>query len=167
MHLRRHCLVFVISTTTWIIVAHAECAIDDAVRQFDPVEVGYCESDAVFIGEVVGRMETMRAFREEGTEVTKHFNTERSTMRVIKSFKGNAKDKVTMLAELYDKQGAYRFTSGNTYLVFAKRLSGENEFAGASAACSVQPTLPIEDAEQVLKKLEQRKKIDCAKIRSK
>jgi hypothetical protein len=149
----------------------AECTIPEETKQLDPVEVGFCESDAVFIGTVEGRMETIRAFRPEGTEVTKHFRTEISTVKVSQTFKAKVPDKVTMSSELYDKKGAFSFTRGNQYLIFAKRLAGENEYAGASAACSVQPTTLVDDAAGAIEQLKAhqsgRKKIDCKNIRPK
>jgi hypothetical protein len=149
-----------------------ECSIPDANKVLDPVEVGFCESDAVFVARIDGRLETVRAFRPEGSERTMHYLTERSTARVLKTFKGKVPDKLTMVADLYDKKsGAYSFRRDNEYLVFAKRLPGEDEYAGATAACSVQPTLLIAEAAEVLSRLEQHrkgaKKIDCDKIQSK
>jgi hypothetical protein len=141
----------------------AECVIKDEVKQLDALEVGICESDAVFVGVSEGAIETVGGLTD-GTGKERHFRTQRSTLRVIDSYKGTLAEKVTLLANLYDKQGAYVFSAGKKYLVFAKKLQGENEYAGASAACSVQPTLPIEQAEQVLKRLQSYRKsksIDC------
>ena len=160
--------------TAWLMAVSAnaaECVIPEASKQLDPVEVGFCESDAVFVGKVEGRMETIRAFRPEGSEQTKHFRTELSTVSVVKSFKGELADKVTMSSELYDKKGAFSFQRENEYLVFAKKTATANEYAGASAACSVQPTVLIAAAESALKQLSDhksgRKKIDCKNIRPK
>jgi hypothetical protein len=149
----------------------AECGIAEESKRLDPVEVGFCESDAVFVGKVEGRMETIRAYREEGTENTKHYRTELSTVAVVKSFKGELADKVTMTSELYDKKGAFSFQRENEYLIFAKKMPNANEYAGASAACSVQPTVLVAAAEAALKQLDDhksgRKKIDCKNIRPK
>jgi hypothetical protein len=153
-------------------VISAECTIAEASKALDPVEVGFCESDAVFVAKVEGRLETIRAFRPEGSERTVHYLTERATARVLKSFKGKVPDKLTMVADLYDKKaGAFSFRRDNEYLIFAKRLPGEDEYAGATAACSVQPTLLVAEATDALAQLEQHrkgsKKIDCEKIRFK
>jgi hypothetical protein len=149
----------------------AECVIPEESKKLDPVEVGFCESDAVFVGKVEGRMETIRAYRDEGSEQTKHFRTELSTVAVVKSFKGELTDKVTMSSELYDKKGAFSFQRENEYLVFAKKVPNRSEYAGASAACSVQPTVLVAAAEAALKQLNDhrsgRKKIDCKNIRPK
>lgn len=152
--------------------ALAECTISERSKQLDPVEVGFCESDAVFVGKVDARMETVRAFTPEGATTTKHYRIETSTVRVLDAFKGKLPEKVSMVADLYDKKsGAFSFENGKEYLIFAKRLPTENEYAGASAACSVQPTLPLADATEVRERLEQHrkgtKKIDCEKIREK
>ena len=149
--------------------AIGECTIAEESKRLDPVEVGFCESDAVFVGTVENRVETIRAFRPEGSEQTKHYRIEISTVKVGESYKGAKDAKATMSADLYDKKsGAFSFALGNDYLVFAKRLP-TGEYAGASAACSVQPTLAKADAAQVLEQLEQHrkgtKKIDCKNIR--
>lgn len=147
-------------------VAGADCVIKDEVQLLDAIEVGFCESDAVFVGVSEGAIETVGGLTD-GAGKERHFRMQRSTLRVIESYKGKLPDKVTMIANLYDKQGAYAFSSGKQYLVFAKKLNGENEYAGASAACSVQSTLPLEEAEHVLARLKQHlksKPIDCAKI---
>ena len=151
---------------------HAECKIEEAAKQHDPVEVGFCESDAVFVGKVDARMETIRAYTEEGTAKTKHYRIETSTVRVVDTYKGKLPEKVTMVADLYDKKsGAFSFENGKEYLVFAKRLPAEGEYAGASAACSVQPTVLLADAQQLRDRLERHRKgtnkIDCAKIGAK
>jgi hypothetical protein len=158
----------------WVVAGWAdaaECVIAEESKKLDPVEVGFCKSDAVFVGKVEGRMETIRAYRDEGSEQTKHFRTELSTVAVVKSFKGELTDKVTMTSELYDKKGAFSFQRENEYLVFAKKVPNGNEYAGASAACSVQPTVLVAAAEAALKQLEDhksgRKKIDCKNIRPK
>jgi hypothetical protein len=158
----------------WLIAASsnaAECVIAEESKQLDPVEVGFCESEAVFVGKVEGRMETIRAYREEGSERTKHFRTELSTVAVVKTYKGELADKVTMSSELYDKKGAFSFQRENEYLVFAKKMPNANEYAGASAACSVQPTTLVAAAAAALKQLDDhksgRKKIDCKNIRPK
>jgi hypothetical protein len=61
--------------------------------------------------------------------------------------------------------------ASSDYLVFGKRVPGKDEYAGTSAACSVQPTLPLADAKDVIERLEQHrkgaKKIDCKNIRKK
>lgn len=149
----------------------AECTIAEETKKLDPVEVGFCESDAVFVGKVESRVETIRAYREEGSERTKHYRIEISTVKVAEGYKGMKDGKVTMTADLYDKKtGAFSFGLEKEYLVFAKRLAS-GEYAGATAACSVQPTLPIADAKQALEQLEQHrkgtKKIDCKNIRTK
>jgi hypothetical protein len=152
--------------------ASAECVIAAEQKLLDPVEVGYCESDAIFVAKAEGKIETVRAFRPEGSERTAHYRIERSTLRVSNSYKGKLPDTVTMITDLYDKSAsAYSFERDKEYLVFAKRLAGENEYASASATCSVQPTVQIADASQALEQLEQhrkgRKKVDCKNIRAK
>jgi hypothetical protein len=152
--------------------ALADCVIDEKAKTLDPVEVGFCESDAVFVGKVDARLETIRAFRPEGSETTKHYRIEVSTVSVLDAYKSKLPAKVTMNADLYDKKsGAFSFRNGEEYLVFAKRLPTGPEFAGASAACSVQPTLLLADAKQAREQLEQHrkgtKKIDCDNIRPK
>jgi len=151
--------------------AFAACEIAEESKQLDPVEVGFCKADAVFTGKVQQRLETIRAFRPEGEETTKHFRIQQSTVGVVKSYKDKVPAKVLMIADLYDKQGAFSFEPEKEYLVFAKKLPAENEYAGASAACSVQPTLLLVEASKVLEQLEQhkkgRKKIDCKNIRPK
>jgi hypothetical protein len=152
----------------------ADCVVAEESKQLDPVEVGFCESDAVFIGKSEGAIETIGGVTEAGSE-TKHFRIQRSTVRVVDLYKAPAADKVadkvTMIADLYAKEPAYVFEAGRTYLIFAKRLKGDTEYAGAVAACSVQPTLPIADAKGALKQLEQHKNgqkvIDCTHIRPK
>jgi hypothetical protein len=148
----------------------ADCDISEEVKALDPVEVGFCDSDAVFIGTSEGAIETIRAATAEGSTTTKHFRTQRTTMKVTGRVNGKVPDKVTMIADLYAKDRDYVFEYGKTYLIFAKRLAVENEYAGAGA-CKVQPTLPIENAAAVLKQLEDhkkgRKKIDCKNIRAK
>jgi hypothetical protein len=134
----------------------ADCTIAEASRALDPVVAGYCESDAVFIGTVESRVETERSFRPEGAEITRHFLIETSTMRISRSFKGELPETVEMIVDLYDKKApAYSFQRGKEYLVFAKQLSAANRFAGATASCSVQPTLPIAEAGKALEKLGQ------------
>lgn len=152
--------------------AFADCTVSEASRQLDAVEVGFCESDAVFVGKVEARLETIRAYTEEGTGKTKHYRIETSTIRVHDSYKAKLPEKVTLIADLYDKKsGAFSFENGKDYLVFAKRLPAENEYAGASATCSVQPTLLLADARPAREQLEQHrkgsKKIDCKNIRPK
>lgn len=149
--------------------AFAECTIEESAKRLDPVEVGFCESDVVYVGKVEARMETIRAYTQEGTATTKHYRIETSTVRVVDTYKGKLPGKVTMIADLYDKKsGAFSFENGKEYLVFAKRLPVEGEYAGASAACSVQPTVLLADAQQLRDRLEQHrkgtKKIDCDKI---
>lgn len=151
----------------------AECTIAEETKALDPVEVGFCQSDAVVVGKVSQRFETIRAFTEEGSERTKHFSIELSTVDVAKSFKGaTSADKLTMTTNLYDKKtGAYSFKMQQEYLIFAKRVQGKDEWEGASANCSVQPSLPIADAKAAIEQLEQhrtgKKKIDCGNIRKK
>lgn len=151
--------------------ALADCVLSEEAKRLDPVEVGFCESDAVFIGKSEGAIETIGGVTAEGATATKHFRIQRSTLRVLDRRKGTLTDKVTMIADRYAKDGAYAFEAGKKYLIFAKRLAGENEYAGASAACSVQPTLRIDEAEKLLKQLQQHKngskKIDCNNIRPK
>lgn len=151
--------------------AIAECVIAEEIKTLDPVEVGYCESDAVFVAKVQSRMETTRAFRAEGSEHTQHFRTETSSAQVGEVFKGTLADKATLTAELYDKGETYSFSMGKEYLVFAKKLPGENRFAGVGAKCSVQPTLPLSEAKEVLKRLQAiksgKEKIDCDPLRPK
>jgi hypothetical protein len=150
-------------------LAASECAIAEESKLLDPVEVGFCESDAVFVGKVENRVETIRAYREEGSDRTKHYRLEVSTIKLDKQYKGSLPEKVTMNADLYDKKtGAFSFELTKEYLVFAKRLPA-GEYAGASAMCSVQPTLPLADAKHALDQLEQHrkgtKKIDCKNMR--
>jgi hypothetical protein len=152
--------------------ARADCTISDESKQLDPVEVGFCESDAVFVGKVESRLETIRAYTEEGSGKTKHYRIESSTLRVDESYKGKLPAKVTLIADLYDKKsGAFSFVNGEEYVVFAKRLPTGNEYAGASAACSVQPTVLLAEAKLVRERLEQHrkngKKIDCKNIQPK
>jgi hypothetical protein len=152
--------------------AFAECAISERAKALDPVEVGFCESDAVFVGKVDARLETIRAYTPEGETTTKHFRIETSTVRVLDAYKSRLPEKITMIADLYDKKtGAFSFENGKEYLVFAKRLPGENEYAGASALCSVQPTLVLAEAGGAREQLEQHRKgvrkIDCNNIRPK
>ena len=153
-------------------VAVAECAISEESKQLDPVEVGFCESDAVFIGKVEARLETVRAYTPDGGTTTKHYRIESSTLSVAESYKGKLPEKVTLTADLYDKQAsAFSFANGKEYLVFAKRQAGKEEFTGASAACSVQPTLLLTEATTARAQLAQHKngarKIDCRNIRKK
>lgn len=148
----------------------AECAIAAELKGLDPVEVGFCESDAVFIGKVAARLETIRAYTAEGSNRTEHYRTETSTVRVLDTFKGKLPEKVSMIADLYDKQsGAFSFENGKEYLVFAKRLSNDNEYAGASERCSVQPTLPLQAAAEAIEQLKRHlsgaRTIDCNRIR--
>jgi len=149
--------------------ARAQCTIPEETKQLDPVEVGFCESDAVFVGRVEQRIETARGIREEGSDRTVHIGTETSTVRVLDRYKGTVPDKVTMVANLYDRKAAFSFEKGKEYLVFAKRRSDKEEYTGASAACSVQPTLAVAEAQAVIKQLQQhrkgRQKIDCKQIR--
>ncbi|HTE39737.1 MAG TPA: hypothetical protein VK629_02840 [Steroidobacteraceae bacterium] len=151
--------------------APGECVIPEEKKKLDPVEVGYCDSDAVFVGKIDTAMETMRAYREEGSDRTKHYRTQRSTLKLATSLKGELPEKVTMVAELRYMEEAYTFQIGKQYLIFARKLPGENEFAAASAACYVQPTLRLDEAANVLKQLEANKKgtkkIDCKNIRPK
>jgi hypothetical protein len=145
--------------------ASAECAISEEMKKLDPIEVGYCESDAVFIGKVEQKIETIRAYTEPGSDRTKHFATQRSTVGVQNRFKGEPADTVTLISELYDKDRAFEFENLKTYVIFAKKLGAGNEYAGASAKCSVQPTVVVDKAKSVIKQLEQIKKgarkVDC------
>jgi hypothetical protein len=137
-------------------VAVAECETAKDLNGRDPVEVGFCEADAVFVGKVDARMETVRAYTPEGATKTEHYRIETSTVRVLDTYKSALPDKVTMIADLYDKKtGAFSFENGKEYLIFAKRLAAANEYAGASAKCSVQPTLLLSDAHDVRVRLEQ------------
>jgi hypothetical protein len=151
--------VVALAAVTALLAQHgsaADCTISEASRALDPVVAGYCESDAVFIGTVESRVETERSFRPEGAENTRHFLIETSTVRVSKSFKGQLPETVEMIVDLYDKKSpAYSFQRGKEYLVFAKQLSTDNRYAGATATCSVQPTLPIAEAAKALEKLDQ------------
>ncbi|HEY8539459.1 MAG TPA: hypothetical protein VIL28_11380 [Steroidobacteraceae bacterium] len=156
----------------WTQLGQAECTIAEEVKHLDPVEVGFCESDAVFIGKVDARLETIRAYTAEGSNRTEHYRIERSTVRVLDQFKGELPEKVSMIADLYDKKsGAFSFENGKEYLVFAKRLSNDNEYAGASERCSVQPTLPLHAAAKAIEQLKLHrsgtKKIDCRNLRAK
>ena len=169
MRLNRICLfACALTFSHWVL---AECTISEEAKRLDPVEVGFCESDAVFVGRVEQRIETASGVREAGSTRTVHVGTETSTVRVLKSYKGTLPDKVTMVANLYDAKVAFSFQKDKEYLVFAKRRADEKGYTGASATCSVQPTLPFEDAKAVLAQLEQhrkgRKPIDCSKIRVK
>jgi hypothetical protein len=125
----------------------------------------------VFIGKVEQRLETVRAFRPEGSEKTSHFKAEHSTVKVSASYKGELPESVKMIANLYVPDSAYSFQITKEYLIFAKKLPEANEYSGASAACSVQPTVPLKDAKKAIAKLEAhkngKKTIDCAAIRSK
>jgi hypothetical protein len=149
--------------------ALADCAVSEASKLFDPVEVGFCESDVVFVGTSEGAIETIGGVTPEGS-ATKHFRIQRSTLQVLERHKGELPDKVKLVADLYAKDGAFVFEYGKTYLIFAKRLAAESEFVGAGS-CSVQTTLPIGDAAKVLKQLalhkKGSKKIDCTSIRAK
>jgi hypothetical protein len=143
-------------------VAQAECVISEEAKKLDAVEVGFCESE--------GAIETIGGLTDE-TGKERHFRMQRSTLRVVDAYKGKLPEKATLIANLYDKKGAYVFAYGKKYLIFAKKLAGESEYAGASAVCSVQPTLPIEEAEQALRRLLQHQKgvkpINCANISAK
>jgi hypothetical protein len=163
---------FVVACSVVSPYVSAECVIAEEKKLLDPVEVGYCESDAVFVAKGEAKIETIRAFRPEGSERTAHYRIERSSLRLSNVYKGKLPETVTMITDLYDKNAsAYSFVREQEYLVFAKRLPGENEYAGASAACSLQPTLPLADAAKALEQLEQhrkgRTKIDCKNIRTK
>lgn len=165
-------VVIMAACVTALPAISAECTITEDAQRLDPVAVGFCESDAVFVGKVDARFETVRAFTPDGEAKTKHYRIETSTIRVLDSYKNELPSKVAMIADLYDKKsGAFSFENGKEYLVFAKRLAGENEYAGASAACSVQPTMLLADARQVRERLDQHrkgiKKIDCKNIAAK
>ena len=151
--------------------AFAACMIAEEAKKLDPVEVGFCEADAVFIGKVEQKIETSRAYTEPGSDRTKHFSTQNSRVKVAGRIKGDLPDKVTMISELYDKDRAYEFELTKTYLIFAKKLPGIDEYAGATAACSVQSTLAVDAAKNVIQQLEDHKKgrkvIDCGHLRPK
>lgn len=161
--------LLVLATTGQV---RADCTIAEATLALDPVEAGFCESDAVFVGAVDSRSETERGFREKGSERMQHQLIETSALRITRRYKGKLPDKVEMIVNLYDKQSpAFSFERGKQYLVFAKRLAGQDQYAGATATCSVQATLPIAESEKAVEQLEQhrkgRKVIDCGKIRTK
>lgn len=151
--------------------ASAECVISEDVKKLDPIEVGYCESDAIFVGKVEQKIETSRAYTDAESGQTKHFATQRSTIRIVNTLKGEPGEKVTMLSQLYDKDRAFEFENLKSYVVFAKKLSVEGEYAGASAKCSVQPTVIADKAKNIIKQLERIKsgarKVDCSAIRAK
>jgi hypothetical protein len=151
--------------------AFADCVLAEEVKLLDPVEVGFCESDAVFVAESAGAIESYGGVTDPESGTTKHFRIQRSTLRILDQHKGKLPDKVILVADLYAKEGAFEFEYGKQYLVFAKRLAGENEFVSAAAQCSVQPTLHIEDAGEALKQLALHKqgtqKIDCKNMRKK
>ena len=172
MQINRKCkIVAAIFSTIAGSGAFAECVIPESSKKYDPVEVGYCEADAVFVAKVSARMETARAFRPEGEERTMHYRTETSTATVSKRFKGDSSAAIKLVAELYDKGETYSFAINKEYLVFGKKLEGEGRFSGATEKCSVQPTLLLSDAAATVEKLEQikkgRLKIDCKNLRPK
>jgi hypothetical protein len=160
-----------LASLAFIQAASADCVIAEETKQLDPVEVGFCQADAVLTGNVQIAMETIRAYTDAGSSVTKHFRIQRSTVLVKDRFKGVAADKITLVGDMYTKENSFLFKTGETYLIFAKRLPADDEFSTANAACTVQPTLLIADAKAALKQLEQhqsgKRKIDCAKIRTK
>jgi hypothetical protein len=149
--------------------ADAPCAIAEASKKLDPLEAGFCESDAVFVGVVESAIETESGVQVDGGTRTVHQKVRRSVVRVNERIKGKPADKVTMVAEIYSNDG-YAFESGKVYLIFAKHLRGQ-EYAGANATCSVQPTLLMEDAMLALDRLQAHKrgsqKIDCKKLKAK
>ena len=147
-HDHRWAILVALASSALLQRAAAECAIPEEAQKLDPVEVGFCESDAVFVGKVEQRMETARAMREEGGTRTQHFLTETSTVRVSRAYKGKLPDKVTLTANLYDRKAAFSVQKDQEYLVFAKQASGEDHYAASSPACSVQPSLPIADAQK-------------------
>jgi len=158
----------VVAMSTAVSAGAAECSIPEEAKQVDPVEYGFCEADAVFIGKVEERLETIRAYRAEGSDRTQHFRIEKSTLVPSKTFKGDLAKKLTFTADLYDKKtGTFSFERGKEYLVFAKRLA-DGEYTGASAACSVQPTVLVETADTARQRLEDHRsgksKIDCKKL---
>jgi hypothetical protein len=163
--------VFAAAASFLSFAALAECIVPEDTKKLDPVEVGFCESDAVFVGKVQARLETVRAFRAEGSEQTQHFRTETSTVQVLDTYKGAPPKEVKMNAELYDKGETFSFGIMKEYLIFAKRLADTDRYSGATAKCSVQSTLPIADAAAALKRLDDhksgRKRIDCNNIRPK
>ena len=171
LYCRGNILAALLAAFAFIPTAFADCVIAEETKQLDPVEVGYCQADVVLTGNVQIAMETIRAFTEAGSSVTKHFRIQRSTVIVKDRFKGVAADKITIVGDMYAKENSFLFKTGQSYLVFAKRLPADEEFSTASAACTVQPTLLIADAKAALKQLEQHKsgvrKIDCEKIRAK
>jgi len=163
-----HVVFMIVAMSTAASTLAAECSIPEEAKQADPIEYAFCQSDAVFVGKVDGRLETVRAYRAEGSDRTQHFRVEKSTLVPAKTFKGDLAGKLTFTADLYDKKaGAFSFEQGKEYLVFAKRLP-DGEYEGASAACSVQPTMLVAAAEKGLKRLEDhrsgRAKIDCKKL---
>jgi hypothetical protein len=164
-------IAFMLLAAGFTQTALADCTIAEEAKKLDPVEVAFCESDVVLTGNVQIAMETIRAFTEEGSAVTKHFRIQRSTVLVQDRFKGVAADKITMVGDLYKKENSFLFSTGKAYLIFAKRLPEDEEYSTANAACTVQPTLLIADAKAALAKLEQHKsgsqKIDCQNIRAK
>jgi hypothetical protein len=157
--------LFVVACLALCDVSSAECAIAEEMKKLDPVEVGYCESDVVFIGKVEQKIDTIRAFTEPDSDRTKHFAIQRSTVRVQGRIKGELTDTVTMISELYDKDRAFEFENLKTYVIFGKKLATEGEYAGASAKCSIQPTVLVENAKSVIQRLERIKKgtrkVDC------
>lgn len=171
IYCRGRMLGALVASLAFMQTASADCVIEEETKRLDPVEVGFCQADVVLTGNVQIAMETIRAFTEAGSSVTKHFRIQRSTVIVKDRFKGVAADKITIVGDMYTKENSFLFKTGENYLIFAKRLPVDEEFSTANAACTVQPTLLIADAKAAIKKLEQHKsgarKIDCEKIRAK
>ena len=113
-------------------------------------------------------METARAMREEGGTRTQHFLTETSTVRVSGPIRKVARQSHADGQPLRS-QGGVLGREGQGVPGVREQASGEDQYAASSAACSVQPSLPIADAQKVLEQLEQhrkgRKRIDCKNIR--
>src|SRR5262245_34770948 len=107
----------------------ADCTIAESSKALDPVEVGFCEADVVFVGVVENTVDTESGVQADGATRMQHQKVRRSTVRVNERIKGKPSDKVTMVAEVYSKRG-YVFESGKSYLVFAQKVGG-NEYEGA------------------------------------
>jgi len=151
--------------------ADVDCVIAEETKRLDPVEVGFCESDVVFVARVESKTDTEWAVSDEDTGGTKHLRTQRATLQVLNRLKGKPAEKVTMVTQMYDKNRAFVFESGKEYLVFARKLPGDHDYVGASAKCSVQSTLLLSDAERALKQLVEhangKRTINCKRLREK
>ena len=112
----------------------------------------------------------MRGVTAQGSNRTEHSHAQYGTLQVLESFKGSLPEKLTTVTDLKTPEGGYIFELQKTYLVFAKKLPREGEFS-AAGACSIQPTVPIEKAKNLLAQLKRNKnggdKIDCNSIRPK